>query len=107
MAEPARSPEDKEQAEREKELESGRMPFLQHLVELRDRLRNAAIAFILAFLVCWYFAKDIFAWLREPLFDIWSQHCDVLEAPGRCIGQGLVKAGESWGSPRLIYTGLT
>src|SRR5438105_12252995 len=25
------------------ELEAGRMPFLQHLAELRDRLRNAAI----------------------------------------------------------------
>lgn len=33
------------------ELEGGRMPFLMHLVELRDRLRNAAIAFVLAFLV--------------------------------------------------------
>jgi sec-independent protein translocase protein TatC len=108
MAEPARKSKDEQQQdEREKELEGGRMPFLQHLVELRDRLRNAAIAFMLAFLVCWYFSADIFEWLRGPLFDIWSQHCDVLEAPGRCIGQGLVKAGESWGPPTLIYTQMT
>ncbi len=90
----------------EDELESGRMPFLSHLAELRDRVRNAAIAFMLAFGVCWFFAKDIFAWLRQPLFDIWYRHCDVAESVG-CVGQGLVKAGTSWGPPQMIYTGLT
>ena len=59
-----------------------------------------------AFLACWYFAKPIFTWLCVPLFNIWYQHCDVLEGPG-CLGQGLVKAGTSWGTPKLIYTGLT
>src|SRR5450432_296049 len=69
--------EDEEEKKDEKELEGGRMPFLSHLVELRDRLRNAAFAFIGAFLVCWYFAEQIFVWLRSPLDDIWSQHCNV------------------------------
>src|SRR5262245_59743815 len=59
---------------KEADLEGGRMPFMQHLGELRDRVRNAAIAFVIAFLVCWGFADDIFAWLRKPLFDIWDQH---------------------------------
>jgi len=80
--------ETENETENEAELESGRMPFLQHLVELRDRVRAAAIYFVLAFLVCWYFSKEIFAWLRQPLFDIWIQHKD-------------------WGPPKLIYTGLT
>ena len=110
MAEPARSREEQEQAERDKELEGGRMPFLQHLVELRDRLRNAAIAFMLAFLVCWYFSADIFEWLRGPLFDIWVQHCNALVNgvgdDARCLAHGLT-AAESWGPPRLIYTILT
>jgi sec-independent protein translocase protein TatC len=106
MAESARkSREEVEQDEKEKELEGGRMPFLQHLVELRDRLRNAAIAFILAFLVCWYFSSDIFEWLRAPLFDIWNQHCNVGEYP-TCLAHGL-SPGESWGPPKLIYTVLT
>ena len=82
------------------------MPFLAHLRELRDRVRNAALSFFAAFLVCWYFAAEIFAWLRQPLFDIWYQHCDVTEAPG-CLGHDLLKAGTSWGHPKLIYTGLT
>jgi len=100
MAESARDPDGKDDSE----LEGGRMPFLQHLVELRDRVRNAAIAFVAAFLVCWYFAEAIFAWLREPLFNIWFQHCNVGEAPG-CLAH--LEAGKSWGAPKLIYTGLT
>jgi len=38
-----------DEEKKEAELEGGRMPFLSHLVELRDRLRNAAIAFVAAF----------------------------------------------------------
>ena len=88
-----------------KELESGRMPFLRHLVELRDRLRNAAICFVLAFLVCWYFAADIFAWLRAPLFRIWGAHCNVTDSP-LCTGHN-IKGDDYWGVPKMIYVGLT
>jgi sec-independent protein translocase protein TatC len=57
----------------EAELEQSRMPFLAHLRELRDRVRNAAICFMVAFVVCWYFAGPIFEWLRAPMFDQWRQ----------------------------------
>ncbi len=56
------------------ELEASRMPFLSHLRELRDRVRNAAIFFFLAFLVAFYFADEIFAWLKAPLFRVWATH---------------------------------
>jgi sec-independent protein translocase protein TatC len=94
-----------EQAKREAELEGGRMPFLSHLTELRDRVRNAAIAFMIAFLVCWGFADRIFEWLRRPLFDIWAQHT----GPGIAylVKLQLLPPGADWGPPRLIYTGLT
>ncbi len=88
---------DDDEAQREAELEGGRMPFMSHLSELRDRVRNAALAFVAAFLVCWGFADRIFAWLREPLFDIWVQHTGANLKPGEF----------DWGRPRLIYTGLT
>jgi sec-independent protein translocase protein TatC len=81
---------------REAELEEGRMPFLQHLGELRDRVRNAAIAFVLAFLASWAFASDIFDWLKQPLFDIWRQH----------TGPGIPKDLD-WGTPQMIATGVT
>lgn len=54
------------------ELEDSRMPFLSHLRELRDRVRNAAIFFGLAFGVCFYFASDIYSWLKQPLFNVWD-----------------------------------
>ena len=68
MAEPAR--DDDEPAEAD--LEESRMPFLSHLRELRDRVRNAAIFFMLAFVVCFYFADDIYDWLKQPLFNVWD-----------------------------------
>jgi sec-independent protein translocase protein TatC len=60
------------------DLEAGRMPFMAHIRELRDRVRNAAIAFVVAFGACWYFAQDIYAWLRVPLTEAWMMHKEVL-----------------------------
>ncbi|MBK9033889.1 MAG: twin-arginine translocase subunit TatC [Myxococcales bacterium] len=54
-------------ADPDAELDEGRMPFLEHLREFRDRLRNAAICFMVATIVCWFFARDIYAELRVPL----------------------------------------
>jgi sec-independent protein translocase protein TatC len=106
MAKPAAvmTPEE-EDRNKEAELEGGRMPFLAHLTELRDRVRNAAIYFTLAFLACWVFADDIFAWLRQPLFEIWSQHTGP--AIEQLVKLHVLSPGDDWGPPRLIYTGLT
>jgi sec-independent protein translocase protein TatC len=54
------------------ELESGRMPFLSHLSELRDRVRNAAIVFMIAAGVCYYYCGEIFNWLQVPLSRVWD-----------------------------------
>ena len=54
------------------ELEESRMPFLSHLRELRDRVRNAAIFFMAAFGICWYFSQEIYDWLKAPLFHVWK-----------------------------------
>jgi sec-independent protein translocase protein TatC len=97
MASPAADTAEPEAQNPEAELEGGRMPFLQHLGELRDRVRNAAIAFTVAFAVCWGFADRIFAWLREPLFKIWAMHTGANLKPGDL----------DWGKPQLIATGVT
>jgi sec-independent protein translocase protein TatC len=70
MAESADHDEPAESAE--SELEGGRMPFLSHLGELRDRVRNAAIAFVIAAFGCFYFSDKIFTWLKAPLFEVWK-----------------------------------
>src|SRR5262249_9042536 len=87
---------EQEEAAREAELEAGRMPFMQPLGELRDRVRNASLYFVAAFLACWYFSDEIFDWLKQPLFHIWLQH----------TGPGVPKA-EDWGAPQMMATGVT
>lgn len=58
----------------ESELDDGRMSFVEHLRELRDRVRAAAIAFVLAFGVCWFYSKEIYNWLLQPLANAWAPH---------------------------------
>lgn len=55
------SPED------EAAVEATKAPLLEHLVELRKRLIWSLLSFVGAFLICFYFAKDIYAFLTEPL----------------------------------------
>lgn len=45
----------------------GKMPLLDHLIELRSRLLKSLLAIGVAFGVCLYFAKEIFAVLVQPL----------------------------------------
>jgi sec-independent protein translocase protein TatC len=69
----------------EDDLDSSKMPLLEHLIELRRRLIYSILAFLLAFLVCYHFAQDIFGFLTEPLNTV----------------------PEGSAVQRLIYTGLT
>lgn len=43
------------------------MSLLEHLEELRRRLGRSLLAIVVAFGICWFFAKPIFAWLSLPL----------------------------------------
>src|ERR1700689_4986550 len=54
--------------DREEELEEGRMPLFDHLIELRKRLIYSALAFLVMFAPSWYFAKPIYNFLAEPLY---------------------------------------
>ena len=71
--------------EKEDELEAGRMPLLEHLVELRNWLLWSFGAIMAAFLVCYQFKEAIYRFLAHPLADIFAGE------PGR----------------RMIFTGLT
>jgi sec-independent protein translocase protein TatC len=46
-----------------------KMPLLEHLVELRRRLLYSVVGFVLAFIVCFYFAQDMFNFLAAPLAE--------------------------------------
>ncbi len=63
-----------------------KMPLLDHLIELRSRLLKSVIALLLAFLVCFFFAEPIYAFLTEPLAAILRERRE---------------------DPRMIFTALT
>ncbi len=49
------------------DLDETKMPLLEHLIELRNRLLWCVAAMAVAFGVCFYFAKPIFGFLVQPL----------------------------------------
>src|SRR6266851_376676 len=57
----------------EDELEEGKMPLLDHLIELRTRLLYAIVAWLAMFAPCWYFSKPIYNFLAKPLAEILAQ----------------------------------
>src|ERR1700675_604161 len=60
----------------EAELEAGRMPLIEHLIELRNRLMWSAAAIIVAFLVCYQFKVTIYRFLAYPLAQIFAGEPD-------------------------------
>ncbi|HEY2815566.1 MAG TPA: twin-arginine translocase subunit TatC [Casimicrobiaceae bacterium] len=47
--------------------------FISHLIELRSRLLRAIVAVIVVFAALFYFAKDIYALLAQPLLRVLPQ----------------------------------
>ena len=50
-----------------------RMPFSEHLVELRTRLRNSVIAVLIGTIVAYAFRAPLFALLARPLIIAWAE----------------------------------
>src|SRR6266851_3045322 len=73
--------------DKEDELESGRMPLLDHLVELRNRLLWSFGAIMVAFLVSYQFKEAIYRFLAHPLAELYAG-----EAGRRMIFTGLTEA---------------
>ncbi|MBV8978430.1 MAG: twin-arginine translocase subunit TatC [Alphaproteobacteria bacterium] len=53
--------------EDEEAIEATKAPLMDHLLELRKRLIWSILAFVGAFLVCFFFAREIFGFLTLPL----------------------------------------
>ncbi|EAU40550.1 Sec-independent periplasmic protein translocase [Fulvimarina pelagi HTCC2506] len=59
---------------RDDDIEASSAPLIDHLIELRQRLMRSIIGFFLAFILCFFFAKELFNLLVVPYqtaFD-WS-----------------------------------
>jgi sec-independent protein translocase protein TatC len=62
------------------------MPLLDHLIELRQRMLKSVVALFVAFIVCFFFAEYLYAYLTQPLADILASRRE---------------------DPRMIFTALT
>ena len=54
----------------DKDIDATKAPLMDHLLELRSRLIRAVIAFVLAFLVCFYFSRAIYNILTHPYVSV-------------------------------------
>jgi sec-independent protein translocase protein TatC len=66
-----------------KDIDDSKQPLLEHLIELRRRLLWSLAALALAFSICLYFARDIFAILVQPLLKAGQGrliYTDIFEA---------------------------
>lgn len=56
--------------------DGGKMPLLDHLIELRQRLLYSVAGIFVAFAFCFYFAGEIFDFLSEPLYNAMNHDPD-------------------------------
>lgn len=66
-----------------RDIDDSKMPLLDHLIELRNRLLWCVLALGLSFGVCFYFAEPIYGWLVQPLKNVGQDkliYTDIFEA---------------------------
>jgi len=61
----------------EEDADDKKMPLLDHLIELRQRLMYSAAGLIVAFFACFYVSLEIFYFLVQPLADVWKDNPDA------------------------------
>ena len=54
----------------EDEIDASKAPLMDHLIELRARLIRAIVAFLIAFLICFYFSRAIYNFLTQPYVTV-------------------------------------
>ncbi|UDL95387.1 MULTISPECIES: twin-arginine translocase subunit TatC [Lichenihabitans] len=52
------------------DIEASKAPLMEHLIELRSRLIKSVIAFLVAFVICFYFSKHIYNILVYPFVAV-------------------------------------
>lgn len=86
------APRRKPMAEQQQQLDdSATMPLIEHLRELRKRLRNSIIALIVGFLIAYSFKETLFALLLRPYSNVWTQ---------------LGKTNPAFGEPTVYFKSL-
>jgi sec-independent protein translocase protein TatC len=93
----------------EAEIEASRAPLMDHLIELRGRLLICVVAFVLAFLVCFYFASPLYIFLVKPyvaasaMYAAQGAHASPMDLISVMAGLKPLPAGQPQ-AVQLIYT---
>lgn len=93
----------------EAEIEESRAPLMDHLIELRGRLLICVVAFVIAFLVCFYFAGPLYVILVKPyavasaLQAVGGHNVSMLDLISTMIGLKPLPSGQHQ-AVQLIYT---
>ena len=93
----------------EAEIEESRAPLMDHLIELRGRLLICVVAFVIAFLVCFYFAGPLYIFLVKPyvaasvLHAIEGDHVSPIDLISVMTGLKPLPDGQHQ-TVQLIYT---
>ncbi|MEX0584070.1 MAG: twin-arginine translocase subunit TatC [Sneathiella sp.] len=69
----------------ETDIDEGKAPLMEHLIEFRNRLVYSVVALLVAFILCYLISEDLFAFLVRPLVEA---------------------MGEDAENRRMIFTGL-
>ncbi len=70
------------QSDQDAEVNDSRMSFVEHLRELRTRIRNSIMALLVGFAIAYAFKQELFFLLLQPLLEAW----DRLRAANPSIG---------------------
>ncbi len=54
-------------------IEESKMPLLEHLIELRQRLLWSAVAVVVLFFACYAVSEQIYGFLVQPLADVFTE----------------------------------
>lgn len=81
-----------DEATKTEDIDDKKMPLLDHLVELRNRLLWAMAALLICFLGCFAFAEQIYLFLTQPLVRAYAIYAHVAGSTGGVA------------APRMIYT---
>jgi sec-independent protein translocase protein TatC len=57
----------------QEDIDASRMPLMDHLIELRQRLIYSLLAFAGMFIICFAFAQHIYNFLTWPLMWVWPK----------------------------------
>ena len=93
----------------EDEIEASRAPLMDHLIELRGRLLICVVAFVIAFLICFYFASPLYVFLVKPyvvasaLQAVGGHNVSLLDLISTMVGLKPLADGQHQAA-QLIYT---